>query len=367
MSSLLPTSSHLTRLHCWHCSTGHSSKSTNDLAFLFVDVDEVGVIFAPTSRRGSNIEQGVLLRGRRANPDQPDEVALSESAARNLGLDVGDLFEAGSLSPQQADRFFSTGDEPTSLDGPQLRLRVVGVTRTGFDLQGLDQGTSLTMTTPAFWEKYGAEIGIGSRSHMLRLVDEPGAFDQFTAGLNAAYHGEHLPSITVGQGEQSIADSISVVTVALVVLALVIGVAGLLWIAAATSRHQRLAASNVDVLRMLGTTNGERRRLFVGCVVPTLLAGVVVAPVIAIALSPLFPVGRARYVDPDPGLHADWFTLLIGGIALTLVLALIAEIAAIRLVARANRTSAVCLGCLVSSTEPHALSGRRRERACVSR
>ena len=32
-------------------------ESTNDLVFLLVDVDEVGVIFAPTSRRGLDVEQ----------------------------------------------------------------------------------------------------------------------------------------------------------------------------------------------------------------------------------------------------------------------------------------------------------------------
>ena len=88
---------------------------------------------------------------------------------------------------------------------------------------------------------------------------------------------------------------------------------------------------------MLGTTTPERRILFFGCVAPALAAGIVVAPLIAVALSPLFPVGTARYVDPDPGLHADGLTLLAGTVALALVLALIAGIAAIRLVAKDRR------------------------------
>jgi FtsX-like permease family len=314
-------------------------ESTNDLAFLFVDVDSVGVIFAPTSRRGTDIEQGVLLKGRRANPDEPDEVALAESTAKNQGLGVGDVFEAGSLSQEQADLLFSTGEEPTSLDGPLLQLRVVGIVRTGFDLNGFGKGTAATLTTPAFWEKYGGQIGIGSRSHMLRLVDAPGALDQFLAGVNAAYSGEHLPSINVGQGEGTVADSISVVTAALVAMSLVIGGAGLLWVAAATSRHQRLASSDIDVLRMLGTTTRERRILFLGCVAPALVAGLVLAPLLAVAMSPLFPVGVARFVDPDPGLHADMLTLLAGTGALAVVLAVVATIAAARSVARGHASA----------------------------
>jgi hypothetical protein len=311
-------------------------ESTNDLAFLFVDVDAVGVIFAPTSRRGLHVEQGVVLDGRRADPDEADEVALSETAANVLDLHVGDVFEAGSLSQGQADAMLN-GTVPTSLDGPPLRLRVVGVTRSGFDLNTLGEGTALTLTTPAFWETYGGDIGIGSRSHMVRLVDEPGALERFTDGVVEAYGGEHLPSINVGQGEETVADSIAVITAALVAMAVVIAVAGLLWIGAATARHQRLARPEIDVLRALGTTAAERRMLLVGSVLPALVAGVAVAPVLAIAMSPLFPVGLARRVDPDPGLHADAVTLLAGTAVLALILGVVAFVAAARLVREDER------------------------------
>jgi hypothetical protein len=95
-------------------------ESTNDLVFLFVDFDAVGAVFAPTSRRGLQVEQGVLLEGRRADPDEPDEVALSETAARNLGLAVGDTFAFGSLDVEQAETLLTQGEPPSSLDGPQL-------------------------------------------------------------------------------------------------------------------------------------------------------------------------------------------------------------------------------------------------------
>ncbi|MEP7201379.1 MAG: FtsX-like permease family protein [Ilumatobacteraceae bacterium] len=318
-------------------------ESTNDLAFLFVDVDAVGVIFAPTSQRGANVERGVLLDGRRADPNEPDEVALSDAAARRLGLHVGDLFEFGSLSPEQAEAFFTAGQEPRSLDGPQLKLRVVGIVRTGFDLNSFGRGTTLTLTTPAFWEKYGTTIGIGSRSHMVRLVDQPGAVDQFTAAIAAAYGGEHLPSINVGHGERTVADSISVVTAALLAMALVIGVAGLLWIGSATARHQSALGPDIDVLLALGTTDSERRALVFLCVLPALVGGVLLAPLVAVALSPLFPVGAARRVDPDPGAHADAIILLAASAAFLAILTFIAAAAAARLVSRGRSTESSLL------------------------
>lgn len=44
-------------------------EKTNDMAFVLVDDEQVGFVFAPTSRRGLEIERGILLEGRRADPD----------------------------------------------------------------------------------------------------------------------------------------------------------------------------------------------------------------------------------------------------------------------------------------------------------
>ena len=58
-------------------------EDVNDLVYMLVE-DEFGAVFARTSRRGLDIERGVLLEGRRADPDAPDEVVLSEASARAL-------------------------------------------------------------------------------------------------------------------------------------------------------------------------------------------------------------------------------------------------------------------------------------------
>jgi ABC-type lipoprotein release transport system permease subunit len=305
---------------------------TNDLVFLFVDDSVAGLMFAPTSRRGLEIERGVLLDGRRADPDQPDEVVLSERAARSLGFGVGDVIEAASVTQEQADAMFTTGERPESPDGRWLRLHVVGLVRNGFDLTG--DGTPLTITTPAFWETYGGEIGIGSRSHMIRLVDEPDAVERFTDAVEDAYANEHLPSVNLVEGEEVVADSISVITAALVAVALIVTVAGVAWVGLAMARHQRDAASEIAVLRALGATAVERRALLVGSVLPAVVAGVALAPLVAVALSPLFPVGAARRIDPDPGVHVDATALLAGAVLFATVLGMLAAIAATRVVRR---------------------------------
>jgi ABC-type lipoprotein release transport system permease subunit len=308
-------------------------ESTNDMAFVLVDDQQVGFVFAPTSRRGLEIERGVVLEGRRADPEAVDEVTLSERTARKFDLAVGDTMAIGTVTPAQAEALFTDGVVPTSLDGPELRVRVVGIIRSGFDLGG--GSTPLTLITPALWEEIEGRVGIGSSSHLVRLVDRPGAFEEFTDAVEAAYGEEHLPSINAGQVEQELADSISVITVGLLMVAGVVAVAGAAWIVSAVARTERLATHEVEVLRALGSTTGERRLLLAGTVVPGLLLGLVVAPVVAVALSPLLPVGTARRVDPDAGLHVDAATLLLGSVALLALLVLAAVLVALRL-ARAH-------------------------------
>lgn len=260
-------------------------------------------------------------------------MTLSERTAEKFGFGVGDAMAIGTLTPAQAEAFFTGGIVPTSLDGPELRLRVVGITRNGFDLGA--GGSPLTMTTPAVWEEYGGRIGVGSRSHLVRLVDRPGAAEGFTAAVEAAYGDEYLPSLNVGQAEEQLEDSISVITVGLVMVGTVIAVAGTAWIASAVARTQRLGAPEAEVLRALGATTVERRLMLAGTVAPGIVLGLVLAPVIAVALSPLLPVGTARRVEPDVGLHADATTLLVGTAGLSAVLLLVAACNAV-LVARAR-------------------------------
>ena len=314
-------------------------ESSNDLAFLFVDIDAVGFMFAPTSRRGLEVEQGVILEGRRADPDAPDEVVVPSESAVALGVDVGDVIESATFTPNQVAQLFETGDVNAPPAGPALRLRVVGIVRNGFDLAGRT-GTPLTMPTPAFWEEYGGEIGIGSFSHWVRLVDEPGAVDRFTDAVRQAYGPEHLPSINVGQGEDAVADAISVVTTALAALAVVVGVGGAVWVGTAVLREERFHADSGETLRALGWTPRQRSMLLLGSVLPALAGGALLAPAVAVVLSPLFPVGIARRFDPSPGFRADAMALAAGTTLLLTLSGIAAGLVALRLVARSHRDDA---------------------------
>jgi hypothetical protein len=312
-----------------------------DLVFVFAspDPEEDSFFFAPTDPGGVQIERGVLLDGRRADPTDPDELVLSEVGARQYGLGPGDTLELMTLSPEQAAAVFE-GVEPSSPDGPLLRMRVVGVVRIGSDLAARPDEPTPVVFTPAFLDRYRDTVGLGTASHMVRLVDSPDAIGRFTDALERAYADTTQLGFDVRQGERVLADSIAVITAALVALALVVAIAGVVWVAAAAARQQRLSAEDVEVLRVLGSTRAERRMLVVGTVAPALLAGVMLAPAVAIALSPLFPVGLARRFDPDPGLHADVTVLVAGSLVLLFVLGVAATMSGARLIDQTARREA---------------------------
>ncbi len=316
-----------------------------DLVFVFAlaDFEDNTFFFAPSDPGGLQIDRGVLLDGRRADPTDPDEIVLSEVVARQYGLRPGDTWELMTLTPAQGAAIFE-GVEPTSPDGPLLRMRVAGVVRTGFDLAARPDEPSAVVFTPAFLDRYGDTVGLGTASHMARLAGGPDARGRFTDALERAYAGTAQPGLDLSQGERVLADSVAVITVALVALGLVVAIAGLVWVVAAAARQQRLSAGDLEVLRVFGSTPAARRFMAVLTVAPGLLAGVTVAPALAVALSPLFPVGLARRFDPDPGLHADFAVLAGGWLVLVGAVGLGVSISASRLVARTAHRHPVRLG-----------------------
>ncbi|MGI9029863.1 MAG: hypothetical protein ACR2HP_07735, partial [Ilumatobacteraceae bacterium] len=318
--------------------------------------------FAPIGTTGLDIEQGVLRAGRRVNPTNPDEVVVNELLATRHDLRPGDVLDLLSLSPVQVTNVFETGAMPESAEGPALALQVVGVARTTIDIAArADEPATLTLS-PAFLDRYQGSVGLGTVTHLVRLVDEPDALERFTDAAAAAYPDGEL-GFDVIQAEEFQSDAIGVATFAVLALGLVVALAGFVWIATTALHQQRLLASETDVLRALGSTPFERVLVLAGAVAPAIAVGAVLAPVVAILLSPLFPVGLARRYDPDVGFHVDAVVLAIGVVGLVVLLGGVVVIAASRLVSapldRLPRRRPPRLDRLVRSLRPAPAMGLR--------
>ncbi|HLX89832.1 MAG TPA: FtsX-like permease family protein, partial [Acidimicrobiales bacterium] len=103
-------------------------------------------------------------------------------------------------------------------------------------------------------------------------------------------------------------------SIALGVFGLIALLAALLITAQAISRRIRSDVRDLDVLRALGA---DRVMTVTGSLLGTIGAifiGAVAAAVVAVALSPIAPIGAVRRIDPAPGFDLDW-TVLLGGVA----------------------------------------------------
>src|SRR5262249_6605749 len=108
---------------------------------------------------------------------------------------------------------------------------------------------------------------------------------------------------------------------ALLLAALLAALAGAVALAPIYGRHLARRRDDAVVIDALGML--PRQRFLAGWL-PGIAAAVTaggLAVVVAIALSPLFPLGAARQTDLDAGLHADWSVLASGAMAVASVVA----------------------------------------------
>ena len=123
---------------------------------------------------------------------------------------------------------------------------------------------------------------------------------------------------------------------ALLIGSAIAAAAGLLIAGQAFGRFLTRRSSDAATLAAIGMPAGQRT--FAGFLPGALgsFVGAGLAIPIAIALSPLFPLRVARRADPDVGVHADWYVLLVGG-SIVLVVGAIAALISAALWSRPTR------------------------------
>jgi ABC-type antimicrobial peptide transport system permease subunit len=109
--------------------------------------------------------------------------------------------------------------------------------------------------------------------------------------------------------------------VALAVFAVLAGLIGLAVIGQLLARQLVLDSTEFPVLRALGMTRASLATLALARLAAVTVAGAVVAVGIAIAASPLMPIGPARLAEPAPGIEIN-LAILGAGFAVIVVLPL---------------------------------------------
>lgn len=301
------------------------------------------VPFAAADRRlGNTVNRWKLLAGRRADPSRVDEVVLSFEAARENDLGVGDRFRIDFLNqsaflgylphflqcvvPRTAGtangECAATGIASAAVDSPSVRFTVVGIAAAPTEFPPLP-GNVLPPVhmTPAFMTQHGASL---ARTDVLyvRLLDDANA-SSFLRDAQALSLGTTLTVYSVGaDNARNVTRAIHYQAIGLGILAALVGISVAFALIQAFARQAFLADDSVEALRALGLRRGQFVVIGALRAGVTAIFGAAAAVIVAVALSPIWPVGLAGKAEPDPGVAVD-ASVLATGAALIIGVALL--------------------------------------------
>ncbi len=302
---------------------------------------------------GTDLLKSRVLRGRAANPAAPDEIALPETTARAFGLDVGGTLELASPSPRQWTCLGPTSPNTkfcidtaaildrdvidlTALEGPHVQLRVVGITRTLFDVGAASNVVFFNILTPAFFARYRTTVK-WNPTVMLRY--RPGVSDtQFEAALSKVVPSSDITdSNTFTSVIAPLRSTAGVLANGLVVFAIVAALVGLVLISQVLSRNAERMVEDREALRVFGATRFERVLDTSVPLLPVAAVGSVLAVLGAWIASEWMPIGLARRAEFAPGREFD-ASVLIGGALILATVVMVSSAGAAFWAARARRS-----------------------------
>src|SRR5258708_2813567 len=315
-----------------------------------VSENDVSPIAVPCACLWTSIAHFKVLDGRLPDPARVDEVTVSFPFADNakFKVHVGDALTIRLLRPQDvgpliASAGASSPDFFGAAHGPVVQLRVAGIVASALatDFPPLPPhiGASVYLT-PAFLHRY--------RSSMLSLGGEPvklrhgaadvAAFETRAEELGAAAQ-EQVSFQATDVHEAVVQDTLHLQALGAGVLAGLAAAVLLLVLGQGVARRVALEASDHPPLRALGASRGQLWATSMVRASLAGLAGAIGAVILAVALSPLTPIGNARLAEPDPGLNVDAAIVLGGAAVLVLVVVLMAALPAWQAAASAGGDS----------------------------
>ena len=285
----------------------------------------------------------LVVDGRIPDPDAADELMLTDDLADLSGLRVGDELPISFLTANEVAQFDTGFGEP---DGPQIRMRVVGIVRAA-----LGQGANgpEAFSTPAFARQVIA-AGSSIPSVFVRLRDGENGIPAFRRSVNRLVDTiEPVPGAEEFAGFEVqipsldrpvVAVTARVIVAGLLVFGAIAGLAALIGVALALRRHFLLtSASNAPTLMAVGVS---RRQLMWSrwlAATPFMVVGVFTCAVVALATAGIGPIGTLSEREPFPGWHPNLAMVAAGAVLAAIAFALVGVLASARLTVR--RASAV--------------------------
>ncbi|MGA8679234.1 MAG: FtsX-like permease family protein [Acidimicrobiales bacterium] len=262
-----------------------------------------------------NQDRVAVIKGRMANPGRTDEFVTTAEGAALYGWRVGERIPfgfydaAGIASP----RFPTGGVEPIV----RVDATLVGIVvfNNGVVQDDVDRLPTFALFTPALTRAvlarsstaasaafYDFQLTGGSRA-------VPAAERAFNAALPSGDNAQFaVTSLVAAKANRAIKPE----SIALGVFGLIAGLATLAIAGQALARQLRANSEDLEVLRALGADPATTMSDGLLGVLAAVVVGSLLAVGVAVALSPLSPIGPVRAVYPTPGVAVDWTVLGLG-------------------------------------------------------
>ena len=255
-----------------------------------------------------------LVSGHLPDPSAPDQVLASFTLAQDDGVRLGTVIKVPVFSHAQTSAYNNAiGALPKPI-GPTVALRVVGFEATEYEFPSGTTPSYDLYTTPAFSRTVLPRTAYGY-VYLVRLrhgaADLP-RFDQQVSALGAeASNQDGLIA--------SVERSIRPQAIGWWILAALAAMVGVAVIGQALFRQSIAESEDYLTISVLGA---ERRQLVMLSMARNAVVGLVgagAAMAVAVACSPIAPLGEARVAEPSGGVSFDPLVLPVGALVIVAV------------------------------------------------
>jgi hypothetical protein len=283
----------------------------------------------------ATVDRVAVSQGRLADPRRVDEIVATADAARISGWHVGETISLGAFDAQQA--LSSPAFNPlTTPPAQRLSVTLVGLVVVPSEVvhDDVDRFPTFVLATPALTRRLGASAAFPT--YGLRLAHgsrDVATVEREIIGLlpRGSVYSFHVTSVTVGQVERASKPE----AIALGAFGGIAALACLIIAGLAISRALWANREDLDVLQALGAGPVARTADAALGLLVSVVAGSLVAVGVAVALSPVAPIGPARQLDRAPGIALDWTVLGTGLAVLVMGLGALTVALAVRRTGRA--------------------------------
>jgi ABC-type lipoprotein release transport system permease subunit len=287
------------------------------------------------------IERATVLQGRLPDPTSEHEVVITEPVLDDdfPQVRVGSHLTWRTLSIDEAIAF--EGDAPPDFDwttsnGVVTEIEIVGVVRLPIESVAAFANDGMMLTSPAWAHAHFDDTPIYFTNAVVRVSERPGSLDRLADGVARLGGRDDIPIKDLDTDVKRVQRSLDVERVALLMFSLAIALTAIVLVGQAIVRATAAGGADVVAMRAMGASNVA---LVAGLTFPMLIVvGVtlVATTIVGVLATHWFPIGLARRLEPDPGVHVAPGPL-VGGLVITTTCVVVTVVVTALATQRPNR------------------------------